>query len=162
MQEPSPGVPRRCCWSRCWPLRRRRPGHVFLSRLMASWGFNFHFRCPHTTSTHLTGLQLTQLSPLQLFTYAANTTVILTPKIHQDALNFILIHKTPSELRMKSCTHTRSTSRAVDHSTTPKLPYFLVDSSSTKAPVGRPLMNQKCASPVTTNSSRDAETVSGG
>jgi len=104
----------------------------------------------------------TQVSPLQLFTYAANTTVILTPKLHQDALNFILIHKTPSELRMKSCTHTRSTLRAADHSTTPKLPYFLVDSSSPKAPVGRPLMNQKCASPVTTNSSRDAETVSGG
>lgn len=104
----------------------------------------------------------TQVSTLQLFTYAANTTVISTSKIHQDALNFISIHKTSSELRMKSCTHTRSTLRAVDHSITPKLPYFLVDSSSPKAPVGRPLMNQKRASPVTTNSSRDAETVSGG
>jgi hypothetical protein len=44
----------------------------------------------------------------------------------------------------------------------PNSPYFLVDSSSLEAPVGRPLMNQKLVSPFTTNSSRDAETVSGG
>lgn len=104
----------------------------------------------------------TKVSTLQLFTYVANTTVILTLKLHQYVLNFILIHKTPSQLRIKCCTHTRSTFGAADHSATPQFPYFLVDSSSPKAHVGRPLMNQKFTSPVTTNSSRDAETVSGG
>ena len=81
MQEPSPGVPRRCCWCRCWPLWRRRPGHVFLSRLMASWGFNFYFRCPphfvnpsdkpplrHTSFTTHFNFLLTRQTPLVIST----------------------------------------------------------------------------------------------